>query len=127
MNWKGWILRWSSAHFYWVDSWPDKKNFETFGLCAHKEGHGHNYKIEILFPEEGTDFIRAKATMGKLKEKLDHKNINLSIIEFKNQIPTTENIALWFFKNIENDLKISNIKIKLWENDNLWISLNHEN
>ena len=37
----------SASHYYWNDSWPAEKNERAFGLCANRNGHGHNYIVEV--------------------------------------------------------------------------------
>jgi len=37
----------SASHYYWNDSWPAEKNERVFGRCANRNGHGHNYTLEV--------------------------------------------------------------------------------
>ena len=37
----------SSAHFYWNDAWSEEENVRVFGKCANRQGHGHNYTLEV--------------------------------------------------------------------------------
>ena len=37
----------SAAHYYWNDAFSDEENARTFGKCANKNGHGHNYTLEV--------------------------------------------------------------------------------
>ena len=37
----------SSAHFYWNDAWSPEENLRVFGKCANRNGHGHNYTLEV--------------------------------------------------------------------------------
>ena len=37
----------SASHYYWNDAWSPEKNEEVFGRCARRNGHGHNYTLEV--------------------------------------------------------------------------------
>jgi 6-pyruvoyltetrahydropterin/6-carboxytetrahydropterin synthase len=37
----------SSAHFYWNPAWSGEENQRVFGKCANRQGHGHNYTLEV--------------------------------------------------------------------------------
>jgi 6-pyruvoyltetrahydropterin/6-carboxytetrahydropterin synthase len=121
----GWVLQWSSSHFYENPQWDNKKNQEVFGLCSNPEGHGHNYKLEVLFSFKQEDTLRTKGTLGRLKELLDHKNLKKQEA-FQNRIPTTENLALWIYDYLKKELDFSTLELKLYETDSLWIELKSE-
>ena len=119
----------SSAHLYRNDSFSKKENQKHFGRCYTDHGHGHNYKIEVGFKiaEKIKDhkLIELKKTLHtklkKLTDPLDFEHLNFVIPEFKDVVPTTENILLYFEKKL-NELKLKNklVFIKLYETENLW-------
>ena len=37
----------SSAHFYWNEALSPEENLRVFGKCANRNGHGHNYTLEV--------------------------------------------------------------------------------
>lgn len=90
-----------SAHRLSNPNWSDTKNDDVFGLCAKPNYHGHNY--DLLFKVTGevdpdTGFVMDLKELSQLlnkevTERFDHKNLNLDVPEFKNLIPTAENIA----------------------------------
>ena len=54
-------------------------------------------------------------------EKVDHKNINLDVEFMKGIIPTTENIVVQFWEQLENKINNNNRKLysmKLFETEN---------
>lgn len=119
IEWKGWTLRWSSAHYYRRESWSEEQNKRVFGLCSNTHGHGHDYRLDALFATEGTDFVRVKATLGRLREKLDHQNLN-TLSEFKSDIPTTENLLTFIAHFFDQELGPIPYQLKLWENECIW-------
>ena len=120
----------SAAHFYSQPKWSESKNKTIFGKCFSKYGHGHNYKLSVSFdlePKDLTQKSELQQALHSITEKLDHHHLNLVIKEFKNQIPTTENLALYFqekLKKITPSVRI--IKIKLFETEDLWTEINYE-
>jgi len=99
----------SASHFYWDESWPAEKNERVFGLCANRNGHGHNYTLEVTVagePDPVTGFVvDLKWLKGMMESEVlsayDHRHLNLDVPEFKHAIPTTENIAIAIWKRLE--------------------------
>ena len=114
----------NAAHRLHNNEWSDEKNKIFYGLCNNKNYHGHNYDLEVtvkgeIDPESGY-LVDMKVLSDIIEEnickKFDHKNLNLDTTEFKNLIPTAENIAvvIWNIlrEKIDKKLKLS---IKLFE------------
>ena len=114
----------NAAHRLHNNDWSDEKNNTFYGLCNNKNYHGHNYDLEVtvkgeIDPESGY-LVDMKVLSDIIEEnickKFDHKNLNLDTTEFKNLIPTAENIAvvIWNIlrEKIDKKLKLS---IKLFE------------
>jgi 6-pyruvoyltetrahydropterin/6-carboxytetrahydropterin synthase len=99
----------SASHFYWNDSWPAEKNERVFGRCANRNGHGHNYTLEVTVagePDPVTGFVVDLKWLKDVMERevlsaYDHRHLNLETPEFKNTNPTTENIAIAAWKRLE--------------------------
>jgi 6-pyruvoyltetrahydropterin/6-carboxytetrahydropterin synthase len=94
----------SASHYYWNEGWPAEKNEQVFGRCANRNGHGHNYTLEVTVggePDPITGFVvDLKWLKGLIErevlEAYDHRHLNLEVPEFAagNAIPTTENISI---------------------------------
>lgn len=92
----------NAAHRLHNPEWDDTKNNQVFGKCNNPNYHGHNYEMEVKItgePATDTGFvINLKLLSDIIKEsiieKLDHKNLNLDVPEFKYRNPTVENIAI---------------------------------
>lgn len=94
------------------------------GKCENL--HGHNWKVEVVIEGENLDETGLLIDFGilrkKLKEvlnKIDHKNLN-SIPFFRKNNPTSENIAVYIYKNLIKILKNEELRIKeivVWENE----------
>lgn len=91
----------NAAHRLFIEGWSDEKNLEVFGKCSHPNYHGHNYVLEVWVEgkvDPATGFVMDLKLLKELirdeiVERFDHRNLNLDCPEFKNIIPTTENIA----------------------------------
>ena len=99
----------SASHYYWNEAWPAEKNQQVFGRCANRNGHGHNYTLEVTVagePDPATGFVvDLKWLKDVIEDKImtawDHRHFNLEVPEFANTIPTSENIAIAAWKRME--------------------------
>jgi 6-pyruvoyltetrahydropterin/6-carboxytetrahydropterin synthase len=101
----------SASHYYWNDAWPAAKNELVFGKCANRNGHGHNYTLEVTVggdPDPVTGFVVDLKWLKDVIEQdvlaaYDHRHLNLEVEEFAagKLIPTTENIAAAAWKRLE--------------------------
>ena len=108
----------SSAHYYWVDGWSQEENERAFGKCANRNGHGHNYTLEVTVAGEVDPQTGFVVDLKELKDILerevvsvyDHRHLNLEVPEFREKVPTTENIAIAIWARLEG--KIPNARLK---------------
>lgn len=119
----------SAAHSYHVEVWSEQKNQETFGLCNNPNGHGHDYILEVMVrgkldPKSGivvniTEIDRVVKSF--VQKELDGKFLNKENEFFKNNIPTTENIASYLWDSLDGKIPNCELhKITLKENDFLY-------
>ena len=107
----------SAAHYYWNDQFSAEENERVFGKCANRNGHGHNYTLEVTVAGEVDPVTGFVVDLKLLKEILetevvgvyDHRHLNLEISDFKDVIPTTENIAVAIWKRLVG--KIPNARL----------------
>jgi 6-pyruvoyltetrahydropterin/6-carboxytetrahydropterin synthase len=99
----------SASHYYWNDAWSAEKNQQVFGRCANRNGHGHNYTLEVTVagkPDPVTGFVVDLKWLKDVMERevlaaYDHRHLNLEVPEFKDKIPTTENIGIAIWRRLE--------------------------
>ena len=102
----------SAAHYYWNEAWTPEENERVFGRCANRNGHGHNYTIEVTVagePDPVTGFVVDLKWLKDVMERevlsaWDHRHLNLEVPEFAKAIPTTENIAIAAWMRLETAL-----------------------
>ena len=95
------------------------------GAC--KNLHGHNWKVRVGIECEKTDEIGMTIDFGVVKkylneiiEILDHSYLN-ELPYFKEQNPTSENIARLFFREMQKKININGChiaEVEIWESDN---------
>ena len=114
----------NAAHRLHNPSWSNKKNSAIFGLCNNPHYHGHNYELEVkvsgeVDPETGY-LIDLKILKNIIKEevedRLDHKNLNIEVEEFKTLNPTAENICYVIWQKIRARLgERYDLAVRLYE------------
>ncbi len=114
----------NAAHRLNNPVFDDAKNDELYGKCNNPNFHGHNYVLEVwiegeIDPETGyiIDLKILKDIINEeVLERFDHRNLNLDCPDFKNLIPTAENIAVVIWNHLRNRLPEKyKLEIRLWE------------
>jgi len=79
--------------------------------------HGHTFRVQVFLKGDKLDKIGMLEDFKKIKDDLnnivkdfDHKNLN-DLSDFKNQNPTSENIAKVIFQKMITKLKISKVTV----------------
>jgi 6-pyruvoyltetrahydropterin/6-carboxytetrahydropterin synthase len=107
----------SAAHYYWNDKLTPEENERIFGKCSNRNGHGHNYTLEVTVAGEVDPVTGFVVDLKLLKEILerevvsvyDHRHLNHEVPEFANTMPTTENVAIAIWRRLDG--KIPNAKL----------------
>ena len=119
----------SSAHYYWNEAWSEEENFRVFGKCANRNGHGHNYTLEVTVAGEVDARTGFVVDLKKLKDILeqevvsvyDHRHLNLEVPEFRDAVPTTENIAVAVWKRLEDKVPGAHLhRVRVYETEDLF-------
>lgn len=114
----------NSAHRLHNPNFDDKKNQEVFGLCNNPNYHGHNYDLIVKLVgevDEQTGYVFDLKLLNdiikdEIIERFDHKNLNLDTTEFKNLIPTVENIARIIYEILRSKIDAKyDLEITLYE------------
>jgi len=103
----------SASHYYWNSAWSEEQNIATFGRCANRQGHGHNYTLEVTVTGEVDPVSGFVVDLKWLKDLIelevlnvyDHRHLNHEVPEFATSIPTTENIAIAVWNRLDAPVK----------------------
>jgi len=116
----------NAAHRLFNPALGDAENARLFGPCANPNYHGHNYNLDVSVAgpiDPGTGYVIDIKTLKDLVEthvlgKLDHRNLNLDVPEFRDLNPTAENIVVicwrWLAPAIPHGRLV---KLVLWETE----------
>jgi len=102
----------SAAHFYWNDAWTEAENERVFGKCSNRQGHGHNYTLEVTVQGDVDPVSGFVVDLKQLKDIMelevvsvyDHRHLNHEVPEFKYVVPTTENIAIAIWRRLDGKI-----------------------
>jgi 6-pyruvoyltetrahydropterin/6-carboxytetrahydropterin synthase len=78
---------------------PDE-NRKLYGKCNNPYGHGHDYVLDVTIEgatDENGQLVDRRALDALVSDqvlgRLDHRNLNADLPEFKGVVATTENLA----------------------------------
>jgi len=102
-------VHFNSAHRLYNPTKSQAWNTRQYGLCTNPHWHGHNYVLEVTLrgqPDSETGYI---VDLGELKrilhkavvDKCDHRNLNDEVDFLRGIIPSTENLVIAFWQQIE--------------------------
>lgn len=116
----------AAAHRLFNPNFSDEKNNEVYGMCNNPLYHGHNYVLEVTVcgePDPETGYLIDLKQLKKIIEEkiiqhVDHKNLNLEVDFLKGIIPTAENLAIAFWKQLETEIPKGKLySIKIYESE----------
>ena len=120
----------NGAHRLFNPTWTEEQNDAVFGKCANKNWHGHNFDVFVTVkgePNPDTGFIMNAHELSKIMkreivDRLDHKNFNMDVPEFKNILPSTENVVKQIWKWIAPHITHCKLhSIRLVETENIYV------
>ena len=119
----------SAAHFYWSSTLSEAENHRIFGKCANRNGHGHNYTLEITVVGEIDPITGFVVDLKQLKDILekevvsvyDHRHLNLEIPDFATTVPTTENITIAVWRRLAGKIPNATLhRVRIYETPDLF-------
>ncbi len=125
----------NAAHRLYNPNWTAVKNHRVFGKCNNVHYHGHNYELIVSISGEINPDTGYVYDLGKLRDVIktevedsfDHKNLNIEVPEFKNLIPTAENISVVIYNKLRVKIEEEfQIKITLYETPRNFVTYSGE-
>jgi 6-pyruvoyltetrahydropterin/6-carboxytetrahydropterin synthase len=100
--------RFSASHRLHSVQLDEETNQRVYGKCNNPYGHGHNYVVEgavsgPVDPATGmiTNLTDLDAFVDRaVIEPFDHTYLNEEIAEFREHVPTTENLCIEIFNRL---------------------------
>lgn len=99
-------------------------NAEKYGSCNNPRWHGHNYVLEVTVAGEPDPETGYLVDLGGLKAILeerivrvcDHRNLNEEVPFLRGVIPSTENLVIAFWNELEPRIQNGRLhSVKLYE------------
>ena len=89
-----------------------EENRALYGVCNNPNGHGHNYVVEVTVRGRVgptgmvMDLNRLRdIVIEKLIRRVDHKHLNHDVPFLEGAVPTAENVAIAFWREIEPEIE----------------------
>lgn len=120
----------SASHYYHNPQFTAEENRRIFGKCNNPHGHGHNYTLEVTVKgqiDQNSGFVvdlkELKDVMNReVIDAVDHRFLNAEVKEFRDRIPTTENLAVTIWKWLQPKLNVARLhRIRLYETPDLFV------
>lgn len=98
----------SASHRLYSTRFGEEENQRLYGKCANPYGHGHNYTVEVTVSgpvDEATGMVANLADLDAFVERevvqaFDHKYLNEEVAEFREVVPTTENLCREIYRRL---------------------------
>lgn len=105
--------RFSASHRLHSHELSPAENSELYGKCNNPFGHGHDYVLEVSVEGNPDDVTGRVLDIGALDrfvhtvvlDDLDHRDLNNDLEDFRNLVPTTENLAVVIEGRLREDWK----------------------
>jgi 6-pyruvoyltetrahydropterin/6-carboxytetrahydropterin synthase len=117
-------------HRYENPKWSADENRKVFGACYTPHGHGHTYRMEVCVSGPIDPATGMVINLKDLDKEINlvvagvaGKHLNFEIEEFREQVPTTENLLKLLFGRLQKQFKekVRLEKVRLYENNDLWV------
>ena len=125
------VEHFNAAHKLYNPNWSQEQNEQVFGKCANQNWHGHNYELYVTVkgrPNPDTGFVFDVKELSRIInqyviEHIDHKNLNVDVPFMKDQLCSTENLAIAIWKQLQPQLPagVQLHGIKLYETPRIFV------
>ena len=125
------VEHFNAAHKLYNPNWSKEQNEQVFGKCANENWHGHNYELYVTVkgrPSPDTGFVFDVKELSRIInqyviEHIDHKNLNVDVSFMKDQLCSTENLAIAIWQQIQPHLPagVQLHGIKLYETPRIFV------
>ncbi len=129
-------VEFSASHACFNPELSEEENRALYGEAANRNGHGHNYVVEVSLegapdPANGMvyDLKRLKEVLNQeIVGPMDHRFLNYEVPPFDRVVPTTENLAVEIWRRVESSLGAGARlhSVRVWESEDLYAEFQGE-
>ncbi len=124
-------VEFSASHLCYHPGLSEERNRAIYGAAANRNGHGHNYTLEVSLdgsPDPVTGMIfDLKALKDLLNQEvvdpMDHRFLNYEVKPFDKVVPTVENVAIEIWHRLAphfgGNVRLKNVR--LFETEDLYV------
>ena len=124
-------VEFSASHLCYHPGLSEDRNRAIYGAAANKNGHGHNYVLEVSLdgsPDPVTGMVfDLKALKDVLNQEIvdpmDHRFLNYEVPPFDKVVPTVENVAIEIWHRLaphfSGNVLLKNVR--LYETEDLYV------
>jgi 6-pyruvoyltetrahydropterin/6-carboxytetrahydropterin synthase len=99
----------AASHRLHNSRFSEEENQRLYGKCSSPHGHGHNYAVEVTVTGPVDAATGMVANLGDLDpfverevvEAFDHKYLNEQVAEFRDSVPTSENLCREIYRRLK--------------------------
>jgi len=129
-------VEFSASHLCYHPGLSEERNRAIYGAAANKNGHGHNYSLEVSLdgsPDAVTGMVfDLKALKDILNHEIvdpmDHRFLNYEVAPFDKVVPTVENVAIEIWRRLaphfHGNVRLKNVR--LFETEDLYVDYSGE-
>jgi 6-pyruvoyltetrahydropterin/6-carboxytetrahydropterin synthase len=118
--------RFAASHRLHRPNFSEDENQRIYGKCSNPYGHGHNYSLEVTVSGAVNPATGMVANLGELDpfverevvEAFDHKYLNQEVAEFREEVPTAENICREIYRRLRRFPPAHLERVRLQETSN---------
>ena len=124
-------VEFSASHLCYHPALSEERNRAIYGAAANKNGHGHNYSLEVSLdgsPDPVTgmvfDLKELKDVLNReIVDPMDHRFLNYEVPPFDKVVPTVENVAIEIWRRLvphfSGNVRLKNVR--LFETEDLYV------
>ncbi|KAL2912181.1 hypothetical protein HK105_208314 [Polyrhizophydium stewartii] len=132
------VVSFAAAHRMHSPALSGHDNLALYGKCNSRNGHGHNYKVEVTVRGQVDPTTGMVLNLSVLKDcmqraildVMDHRNLDLDVPYFKDKVSTAEVIAVFIWEQMLVHLPKSDTyalhQVRLHETDNNIVTFSGE-
>ena len=118
--------RLAASHRLYSPAFSEAENKRLYGKCGNPYGHGHNYVVEVTITGPVDTNTGMIANLGDLDpfvareviEPFDQRYLNEEVAEFRDAVPTTENICREVYRRLKSFPAARLEKVRIEETSN---------
>jgi 6-pyruvoyltetrahydropterin/6-carboxytetrahydropterin synthase len=121
-------VHFNAAHRLHNPALSDEENRRLYGVCNSPNWHGHNYELDVTIEGECDPVTGYLVDLGEIRDvaesvlkEVDHRNLNLDVPWLEGIIPSTENVVVALWRQLEPRIPRGRLaRLVLYETPRNW-------